>query len=147
MCLEENKLVVRRAYELSTTKDITALFELYDPGYIEHIPDGDQTLEQLKRGIPTFFAAFPDLTFTIEDMVAEGDRVAYRVTVRGTHTGGPYMGLPASGKKIETRNTSMKRIANGKLAESWGTLGALSMMRQLGLIPARRTTPQQNRTE
>jgi predicted ester cyclase len=145
MSLEENKSVVRRAYELSTKKDTAALFEMYDPGYIEHMPDGDQTLEQLKHGIPVFFAAFPDLRFTIEDMVAEGDKVAYRVTVTGTHTGGPYMGLAPSGKRIEMRNTSIKRIAHGKLAESWGTLDTLSMMRQLGLVPARQATPQQNR--
>jgi predicted ester cyclase len=134
---EEIKSIVRRAYELSTKKDIAALFEMYDPGYVEHMPDGDQPLEQLKRGVPRFFAAFPDLTFTVEDMVAEGDKVAYRVTVTGSHTGGPYLGLAPTGKKIVMKNTSIKRIANGKLAESWGTLDTLSMMRQLGLIPAR----------
>ncbi len=64
-------------------------------------------------------------------------RVAYRVTIKGTHMGRPYMGIAASGKKIEMKNTSIKRIANGKLAESWGTLDSLSAMRQLGLIPAR----------
>jgi predicted ester cyclase len=135
--LEDNKSVVRRTYELSTKKDVAALFEMYDPGYIEHMPYGDQPMEQLKRGVPLFLAAFPDATFTVEDMVAEGDKVAYRVTITGTHTGGPYLGLAATGKKILMRNTSIKRIANGKLAESWGTLDTLSMMRQLGLIPAR----------
>lgn len=137
MSLEENKSVVRRLYELSTKKDVAALFDMYDPGYVEHMPDGDQTLDQLKRGIPVYFAAFPDLKFAIEDMVAEGDKVAYRVTITGTHTGAPFRGLAPSGKKILMQNTSIKRIANGKLAESWGTLDALTMMRQLGLIPAR----------
>jgi predicted ester cyclase len=146
MSIEANKALVRRAYELSTKKDTAALFEMYDPGYIEHMPDGDHTLEQLKRGVPLFFAAFPDLKFTIEDMVAEGDKVAYRVTVTGTHTGGPYMGLAPGGRKIAMRNTSIKRIANGRLAESWGTLDSLSMMQQLGLIPARQAVPQQNQT-
>jgi predicted ester cyclase len=137
MSLEENKAVVRRAYELSTRKDLALLFELYDPGYIEHLRDGDQTLEQLKRGIAVMFAAFPDLTFTIEDMIAEGDKVAYRVTIIGTHTGGSFRGIEPTCKKIEMRNTSIKRIANGKLAESWGTLDTLSMMKQLGIIPSR----------
>jgi len=145
MSLEENKALVRRVYELSTKKDTSALFELYDPGYIEHLRDRDETLEQLKRGVAVIFAAFPDLAFTIEDMIAEGDKVAYRVTITGTHTGGPYMGLAPSGKKIVMKNTSIKRIANGRLAESWGTLDTISAMRQLGLIPARQTTPQQNR--
>jgi predicted ester cyclase len=79
----------------------------------------------------------PDLKFTVEDMVAEGDKVAYRVTITGAHTGGPYMGVAPSGKKIEMRNTSIKRIANGRLTESWGTLDTVSLMRQLGLLPAR----------
>jgi predicted ester cyclase len=137
MSIEKNKALIHRSYELSTQKDVASLFELYDPGYIEHMRDGDQTLEQLKLGVPVFFAAFPDARFTIDDMVAEGDKVAYRVTITGTHTGRPYMGIAPSGKKIEMRNTSIKRIANGKLAESWGTLDTLSMMRQLGIIPSR----------
>jgi len=140
MFAEENKAVVRQAYELSTKKDVASLFELYDPGYIEHTRDGDQSLAQLRIGVPVFFAAFPDATFTIEDMVAEGDKVAYRVTIKGTHTGRPFMGVAPSGKKIEMRNTSIKRIVNGKLAESWGTLDTLSMMRQLGLIPSQQET-------
>lgn len=137
MSIEANKALIRRVYELSTQKDVAKLFELYDPGYIEHLRNGDQSLEQLKAGIPVIFAALPDLKFTVEDMVAEGDKVAYRVTITGTHTGGPYMGVAPSGKKIEMRNTSIKRIANGRLAESWGTLDTVSAMRQLGLIPAR----------
>jgi predicted ester cyclase len=137
MTIEANKALISRVYELSTQKDVAKLFELYDPGYIEHLRNGDQPLEQLKVGIAVIFAALPDLKFTVEDMVAEGDKVAYRVTITGTHTGGPYMGIAPTGKKIEMRNTSIKRIVNGKLAESWGTIDSLSMMRQLGLIPAR----------
>jgi predicted ester cyclase len=137
MSIEENKALIRRIYELSTEKDVAALYELYDPGYIEHLRISDQTLEQLKLGVRAIFAAFPDLRFTVEDMVAEGDKVAYRVTITGTHTGGLYMGIAPNGKKIEMKNTSIKRIANGKLAESWGTLDTISMMRQLEMIPSR----------
>jgi predicted ester cyclase len=137
MSIEENKALIRRVYELSTEKDVAALFELYEPGYIEHLRIGDQTLEQLKLGSRAIFAAFPDLKFAVEDMVAEGDKVAYRVTITGTHTGGPFMGIAPGGKTIEMKNTSIKRIANGKLAESWGTLDTISMMKQLGLIPGR----------
>ena len=137
MTIEANKALIRRVYELSTQKDVAKLFEFYDPGYVEHLRDRDESLEQLKAGIAMIFAAFPDLTFTVEDMVAEGDKVAYRVTITGTHTGRSYMGIAPTGKKIEMRNTSIKRIVDGKLAESWGTLDALSMMRQLGLIPGR----------
>ena len=100
MSIEENKTTIRRVYDLCTQKDLATLFELYDPGYIEHTPDGDTSLEQLKQFTPVLFAAFPDISFTVEDMVAEGDKVAYRVTVRGTHTGRQYMGIPPAGKKI-----------------------------------------------
>jgi predicted ester cyclase len=137
MSIEENKALIRRAYELSTQKDLAALYELYEPGYIEHLRIGDQTLEKVQFGVRAVLAAFPDMTFAVEDMVAEGDKVAYRVTITGTHTGGPFMGVAPTGKKIEMKNTSIKRIANGKLAESWGTLDTISMMRQLGLIPGR----------
>jgi predicted ester cyclase len=137
MSIEDNKAVIRQVYDLCTQKDLAKLFELYDPGYIEHTPDGDTSLEKLKQVTPSLFAAFPDIRFTVEDMVAEGDKVAYRVTVRGTHTGRQFMGIAPTGKKIEMRNTSIKRITNGKLAESWGTLDNLNMMRQLGLIPNR----------
>ena len=92
MSTEANKALIRRVYELSTQKDVAKLFELYDPGYIEHLRNGDQSLEQLKAGIPAIFAAFPDIKFTVEDMVAEGDKVAYRVTITGTHTGGSVYG-------------------------------------------------------
>lgn len=134
MSIEANKALIRRVYELSTQKDVAKLYELYDPGYIEHLRNGDQSLEQLKAGPSAIFAAFPDLKFTVEDMVAEGNKVAYRVTITGTHTGIPYMGVAPSGKKIEMKNTSIKRIANGRLAESWGTLDSISAMQQLGLI-------------
>jgi len=127
-------VLVRRAYELSTLKDMDAFFKFLAPDYVEHFPSGDITLKQLKKGIPEFFNAFPDIHLTIEDMVAEGDKVAVLITQRGTHKG-EYMGIPPTGARIEMRNTCIVKIANGKLAEWWGTLDGLSMLRQLGVIP------------
>jgi steroid delta-isomerase-like uncharacterized protein len=134
MSVKENKELVHRVYELASTGNLEALWELYDTGYIEHTADGDITLAQIKQGTAAFFSAFPDLAFTVEDMVAEGDKVAYRVTVRGTHKG-QFMGIAPAGKKIEMKNTCIFRINNGKVAEWWGTLDGLRMMRQLGAIP------------
>jgi len=134
MSIKENKALVRRAYALSTLKDMEAFFEFLAPDYVEHFPTGDLTLKQLKKGIPEFFNAFPDIHLTIEDMVAEGDKVAVLMTQRGTHKG-EYMGIPPTGNRIEMRNTCIVRIANGKLVEWWGTLDGLSMMRQLGVVP------------
>ena len=93
-------------------------------------------MEQLKQTTTMFFNAFPDCTFTVENMVAEGDKVAYQVTIRGTHQGA-FMGIPPTGNKLEMRDTSIKRIVNGKFVESWGTMDSLSMMQQLGAMPKR----------
>jgi len=134
MSIKENKALVRRVYELSTLKNLVAFFEFLAPAYVEHLPTGDISLKQLKQGIPAFFTAFPDIHITIEDMVAEGDKVAVLMTSRGTHKG-EFMGIPPTGNKIEMRNTCIIRIANGKLAEWWGTLDGLNMMQQLGVIP------------
>lgn len=136
MSTEENKAVVRCVYDLCTQKDMAALFEHYDPGYIEHTRNGDKSLEQLKKITSAFFIAFPDCSYTVENMVAEGEKVAYQVTIRGTHKG-HFMGIAPTGNKIEMIDTSIKRIIDGKFAESWGTIDSLSMMQQLGMIPKR----------
>ena len=81
-----------------------------------------------------YFAAFPDASATIEDMVAEGDKVAVRVTWRATHKG-EFMGITPTGKQIEMTNTLIFRIADGKLVENWATIDELRLMRQLGVIP------------
>ena len=134
MSIEKNKALILRIYELSSQKDMTALFKLYDPKYIEHTRNGDYSIEQLKKTTSIFFAAFPDSHFIVENMVAEKDKVAYQATIKGTHKG-LFRGIAPTGKKIEMINTSIKRIINGKLVESWGTMDTLSMMQQLGIIP------------
>jgi len=134
MSIEENKALVRRVYELSTLKDMAAFFKFLAPEHVEHLLTGDISLKQLKQALPVFFTSFPDLHLTIEDMVADGDTVAVLITQRGIHKG-EFMGIPPTGNKIEMRNTCIVRIANGKLAEWWGTLDGLSMMQQLGAIP------------
>jgi predicted ester cyclase len=136
MSTEENKSTILKTYEFSTQKNITALNELYNPGYIEHTRHGDIPLERVKQTTSMFFKAFPDSSFTVENMVAEGDKVAYQVIIRGTHQG-MYLGMAPTGNKIEMWDTSIKRIVDGKLVESWGTLDTLSLMQQLGVIPKR----------
>jgi predicted ester cyclase len=74
---------------------------------------------------------------TVEDLIAEGDTVVARVVIRGTHRG-EYMGLPATGKQIEFSGFDCLRIVDGKFAEHWGTFDQLSMMQQLGALPAPR---------
>jgi len=134
MSIEENKALVRRAFELMNRKELDAFFQLLDPAYIAHYPIGDFSLEQAKQSETMYFAAFPDAIATIEDMVAEGDRVAIRVTWRGTHKG-DFMNIAPTGNKIEMTNTLIFRIAVDKLAENWATIDELRMMQQLGVIP------------
>ena len=116
-------------------RELDAYFELLSPDYIEHHTTmGDSSLEQIIQGVPTFFTAFPDIHATIEDMLAEGDRVAIRVIWRGTHKG-DFMGIAPTGNKIEMTNTAIFRIADGKWAETWATTDDLRLMQQLGVIP------------
>ena len=134
MSIEENKALVRRAFELMNRKELDAFFQLLDPAYIAHSPMGDSSLEQAKQGETMYFAAFPDVIATIEDMVAEGDKAAIRVTWRGTHKG-EFMSIAPTGNKIEMTNTLIFRIAVDKLAENWATVDELCLMQQLGAIP------------
>jgi len=81
-------------------------------------------------------AAMPDYNVSIDDLIAEGDRVAARFTMRGTHTGADFLGLPASGRKINVTGISIFRIADGKIAEHWANEDALGLLQQLGAMPA-----------
>ena len=134
MSIKENKTLIRRVYELWNRKELDKYLEVFAPGYVEHYPDGDMPLKQVLESGTMFCDAFPDVTSTIEDMVAEDDKVAIRVTHRGTHKG-EFMGIAPTGNKIEMTNTAIFRIASGKLAECWPTMDNLRVMQQLGAIP------------
>ena len=134
MSVEENKALVRRLYELVNRKEIATAFELFDPGYCEHSTSQTMFLEEVKNLDRMFVVAFPDIISTLEYMVAEGDKVAIRVTWRGSHKG-QFMGIPPTGNRIEMTNTAIYRIAEGRLAENWYTGDDLRLMRQLGVIP------------
>ena len=133
MSLEENKALVCLAYVLMNRRELEAFFELLDPEYVEHLPTGDISLEQLKQYANTFFEAFPDVSFTIEDMVAEGDKVVVRVTWRGTHKG-VFMDIAPTGNKIDITNANIIKISAGKWVEFWNVTD-IRLMQQLGDIP------------
>ena len=134
MNIEENKALVRHAFELMNRKELDTFFQLLDTGYVAHYAIGDFSLEQAKQFETMYFAAFPDAIATIEDILAEGDKVAIRVTWRGTHKG-EFMNIAPTGNKIEMTNTLIFRIAVDKLAENWATIDELRLMQQLGVIP------------
>jgi len=133
MSIKENKALVRRVVELWNKRDMEAFFELCAPGYVEHLPTGDISLEQLKHYAPKFFAAFPDIIITIQDMVAERDKVAVIVNWRATHKG-EYMGIPATGKKIDITVAMIIKIIGGKWVEFWNVTD-IRLAQQLGAIP------------
>lgn len=131
MGIEENKALVRHIFELYNQHDVDAVDELLLPSCF----GGDSGWEQNKQIDIMLVNAFPDLKITILDMIAEGDKVAFIVSVKGTHTGGPYLGIPPTGKKAEGINTRIARIADNKFVEWNGTTDLFNPLRQLGVIP------------
>lgn len=133
MSIKENKALVRHVVELWNRRDMEAFFKLLAPEYVEHLPSGDISLEQLKKYAHTFFNAFPDINITISDMVAEGDKVAVLVNWKATHKG-EYMGMPATGKKIDITVAMIIKIAGGRWVEFWNVTD-IRLAEQLGASP------------
>ena len=139
MSTEANKALARRYYEEVVNGGNAALVdELFAPDYVNHVagspedlhgPDGERMFDTLYR------QAFPDAHLTIEDMVAEGDRVVSRLGYRGTHTG-PFQGIPATGRSFVTSGIQKLRIANGRIVEAWTMPDNLGLLQQLGVVPA-----------
>jgi predicted ester cyclase len=90
-------------------------------------------LKAAKKYMAEIFSAFPDVHMTIDDLVGEGDKVAVRFTVTGTHKG-KFMGMPASNKKLKMWSIQIDRIANGKFVEGWERTDTLGLMQQLGVM-------------
>jgi steroid delta-isomerase-like uncharacterized protein len=132
--LEDNKSLVRSFFERGNREEKTPV-ELCASDFTAHIggyPAMD--LEAFQQYQKTYFASFSDTNLNIEDMVAEGDRVAFRGVVRTTHSA-EFMGIPASGKQIEVVVVGFAKIAEGKIAEWWNFPDRLSWMQQIGAIP------------
>ena len=129
MSTEDNKAVVRRAFEEGWNQGKVAVFdEVCAPNYIYHEPARPdvRTLEDLKRYAIETRSEFPDLHFTIEDMIAEGDKVVVRWTLRGTNTGdlvSPMMHIPATGKQVSVTGIGIFRAVGGKGVEAWMRVG------------------------
>ncbi len=132
---EDIKAVHRRMLEEVFSKgNLAVVDELVPDNHVNH-SDNYGGPEEYKGFVTTYRTAFPDLTFTIEDQIAEGDKVATRWTGTGTHQG-PLMGIPPTGKKVTITGTYVIRIVGGKIVEEWGNWDGLGMMQQLGVIPA-----------
>ncbi len=141
---EGNEAVVRRLIEEVLNRGQTGLLaELVAADHVGHDPLGDHYgPEGLRIAVAEYRAAFPDLRVTVEDLVTEGDKVVHRFTLRGTHAG-PFLGIPATGRAVAAAGIAIDRLTGGKVAESWVSLDALGLLRQLGAtdIPALMATP------
>jgi predicted ester cyclase len=136
---EQNKAQFRRMYEEGLNGGILAVAdELIDPDCLDHEihPGGDRGPESIRALITMLRTAFPDLHFEIEELVAEGDTVAGRLTMTGTHEG-PLMGLPPTGHSVRQKSMHFVRFRDGKAVEHWGVRDDMSMMQQLGVVPPR----------
>lgn len=110
---------------------------LVTEAFIDHWAErmgAPQGLEGFKLGLQMIRASFPDWQSSLDDLLVDGERVAARWTVSGTHTGQPFMGIPASGRRIEMQEAGILRFEAGKLAEIWRVADELSLMRQLGAL-------------
>ncbi len=92
-------------------------------------------MEEARQFVSVFKSAFPDMSATIEDVIAEGDKVVTRWTIRGTHQGEIEEFGPPTGKQVEIKGITIHRIEDGKIAEEWERYDNLSVMQQLGIVP------------
>lgn len=137
MSTEENKALLRRAWdELYGHGRLDSIEEFVLDDVIAHEPDGDvRGVEELKQYLATYLAAFPDTSVTVEDVIAEGDKVVSRYTVRGTHQGTTDEYGPPTGKQVVIDGITVYHFKGGKLAEMWDRYDNLAVMQQLGLMP------------
>jgi steroid delta-isomerase-like uncharacterized protein len=141
MSTEENKALVRRSIEEGWNEGNLAVFdEIVAPDFINHDPaePAVRTREDYKQWIAENRREFPDFHVTIEDMIAEGDKVVLRCTFYGTHTGDitTPMSIPATGKQVAVSSITIDRFAGGKAVEIWQLTDMLGFYQQIGVIPA-----------
>jgi steroid delta-isomerase-like uncharacterized protein len=143
--VDQNRAIARRYIdEFWSRGNVAAVDELIATDYVVHDPgtpgraggtDGEKQVHAMYRSV------FPDLRFSVDDVLGEGDRAVVRWTARGTHRG-ELLGIAPTGKLITIPGTSIVRIANGKIAEHWLNWDTVGMLQQMGAIPA----PQQPAT-
>ncbi len=137
MSLEANKALVRRLIEEDLNRgDPAVADEIVAEDFVDHTnPPGLQHgRESHKQVVALFHAAFPDVTWTIEDMLAEGDTVVTRKLFRGTHHG-RLMGIPPTGKPVAIGLIDMIRVVDGQVVDHWNAVDNLGLLQQLGVIP------------
>ena len=139
---EDNKRLMRQfTAEFNTFNgDVARIRALYEkflaPNYVGHsLLRGDMNREQRIQSVVMTAPVMPDLKYTEEDMLAEGDKIVTRYTARFTHKG-PFMGIPATGKEVVVKGVQINRIVDGKNVETWDFMDYLGLMNQLKATPS-----------
>jgi steroid delta-isomerase-like uncharacterized protein len=134
MTTDDNKALVQRFFEeVLNQKNLAALDQFISPGAVNHtVPPGMP--QETRQFLGLYLSALPDIKVTVEDLMADGDKVVARITLRGTHQGA-FRGIPPTGKPITVRGINIFRIANGKMVEHWGLTDRLDALQQLGVVP------------
>jgi steroid delta-isomerase-like uncharacterized protein len=135
----ESKAIARHLYEeVLNKRRVELVDELMSPSHAmhsNHIPDSCIGPEAYKREVARFVTGFPDLRFTVEDMVAESDKVAVLWTISGTHKG-EFRGISPTGRKVSVEGITINHIEDGKIMDSYISVDYLGLMQQLGVAPA-----------
>ena len=137
MSTEENKALVQQLIHLQESGDLNTVDQILAPNWVNHDPSMPplQGYEGFKQLTMLFRSAFPGFHTEIEDMLAEGDKVAARFRLRGTNTGS-FQGMPPTGKAVDVTGTGIFRVVDGKVTDNWVNFDALGLMQQLGVVPA-----------
>lgn len=135
--LEANKEVVRRFFAAFAAPDPTRLEEVLAPDLVHHsapqgFPPGREGVQQIALA---FEAGIPDYQITVEDQIAEGDFVASRATLTGTHTG-PFLGIPPTGRPFSVPAIFVNRVVGGQIVDHWEVIDEFGILVQVGLLPA-----------
>ena len=110
--------------------------KFYSPNILAHQTSGDIESSKYQQYLQGMFTAFPDAEFTMDDVLAEGDKVVFRSSWSGTHQGA-IQRIPPTGKKVTVKTIVINRIIDGKIVELWSIADSLGMMQQLGVIPSK----------
>ena len=139
MSAEESKALFRRYVEEGWGKgNVEVADEVFANRYVSHQPDGTEEQrgpEDVKRFLRQYREAFPDLQISIEDQIAEGDKVVTRWSSRGTHRG-EFRGIAPTANEVRLTGIGIFRFSEGKVVESWDNFDQLGMLQQLGAIPS-----------
>jgi len=143
MMEEANKVLIQRLYDALNTHDLSVVDEIIAEDWICHRGMGTSPDGATLRGRDVFkqtalgnLQAFPDVTITIDDILADGDKVAFRLTMRGTFTGS-FRGIPPTNKPMSIWGINIYQIRDGQIVESWERTDTLNLMQQLGVIPTK----------